>query len=129
MAPQGVFSVSACRCEILDFSRCSNLGKGFSPEEAKLSGLMESLEMCCIESLIPSEWYDPSFKPLIEASGDITEASNVRLLAFVGAEKSINFNELIVQNAQHEVKHAKSFTNGLASGQFLMTALCTLPMN
>ena len=35
-----------------------NLGKGFSPKEAKLSGLMESLEMCCIESLIPSEWYD-----------------------------------------------------------------------
>ena len=95
-----------------------NLGKGFSQEEAKLSGLMESLEMCCIESLIPSEWYNPSLKPFIETSGGITETVNIELEAFKGKKRSIDINELLVQRGQHQVKHVKGFTNGLASGQY-----------
>lgn len=95
-----------------------NLGKGFSLEEAKLSGLMESLEMCCVESLIPHEWYNPSIRPLIKTPGDITETSNIQLEAFLGNKKSIDINELFVQKRQRKVNNAKSLTNGLASGQF-----------
>ena len=96
-----------------------NLGKGFSPEEAKLSGLMESLEMCCIESLIPFDWYNPSLQSLIQRPHSIGESTNVCLSAFLGGRKSIDINELFVRSSRQVGKHPKSFTNGLASGQFL----------
>ena len=96
-----------------------NLGKGFSPEEAKLSGLMESLEMCFIESLIPIEWYSPTLKSLILNRHSIGESTNVRLSAYLGDIKCIDINDLIVGQCQHYGHHAKGFTNGLASGQFL----------
>ena len=96
-----------------------NLGKGFSPEEAKLSGLMESIEMCCIESLMPPEWYNPSLKPLIEAHGDITTTSDIQLESFIGEKQSIDIDQLIIRKGQYKLKHVKSYTNGLASGQYL----------
>ena len=95
-----------------------NLGKGFSPEEAKLSGLMESLEMSCIESQIPFDWYSPSLKSLIKKSHTIGDLTSVSLSAFLGDSKSIDIKDLFVRRFQHEDHHAKGFTNGLASGQF-----------
>lgn len=95
-----------------------NLGKGFSIEEAKLSGLMESLEMCCIESLIPIDWYQPSLQSLLRKPHD-NDTQKVHLSAFLGDGKFIDIKDLILIDQQYQDQHAKGFTNGLASGQFL----------
>lgn len=94
-----------------------NLGKGFSSEEAKLSGLMESLEMCCIEALMPLEWYSTSLQQLIEMPDDYEYSSNIELSAFIGDKKLINPRELIVREQLNSTIKSKSLTNGLASGQ------------
>ena len=95
-----------------------NLGKGFSYEEAKLSGLMESVEMCCIESLFPLEWYPASLKPFIENTINSQFSSEIEIPALIGDSKFVNISELIVCKDYNKSLHTKSLTNGLASGQF-----------
>ena len=96
-----------------------NLGKGFSSDEAKLSGLMESLEMCCIESLLPTEWYCSSLKSHLNSSSKECFSSNIKLSTFLGEDRKIDLDELVVAEGKPKSLQSKSLTNGLASGQSL----------
>lgn len=95
-----------------------NLGKGYSQDEAKLSGIMEAVEMSCIESLFPSEWYCPSLLSHLKTPIKDPDNYKVRLSSLLGDEKYIHFRELLVLDDYDNSMQAKSLTNGLASGQY-----------
>ena len=100
-----------------------NLGKGFTNEEAKLSGLMESLEMCCIESLAPLEWYDESIKKLLDKPKKESNKVTINPTSLIGEGKMLSFEDIFFLKGSQQTNYNKKLTNGLASGQYLEDAL------
>ena len=92
-----------------------NLGKGFSHDEALVSGLMEAVEMCFIEKVAPLDWYDHSLFLSLQ-NNDSHDLISLNPLIGSGCETQIDSTFVNSSSQKHLCKN-KSLTNGLASGQ------------
>ena len=92
-----------------------NLGKGFSHDEALVSGLMEAFEMCFIEKVASLDWYDHS---LFSSLQNNDPHALITLNPLIGSGGEAQIDSIFVHSSdQKQLCKNKSLTNGLASGQ------------
>jgi YcaO-like protein with predicted kinase domain len=97
-----------------------NLGKGYTRDEALLSGLMEAIEMSFIEGLVPLAWYSDKLQDSIEREDRDSSCPTSTLF---GEERDISLQDILFFKDKPRDFGSKSRTNGLASGRSLEEAI------
>ena len=99
-----------------------NAGKGFSPDEALVSGLMEAIEMCFVEKSAPLDWYSKDLSHYL--STDNIDSSIILSESHIGLQREFNLENIFVtESNKNGLAQTKDLTNGLASGYSFEDAL------
>ena len=109
-----------------------NLGKGFSEIGAKVSGLMEALEMSVIEMKAPIEWYSQTcFRNIEKNEKEVISENSAMNKKYIYGEELITctsikqkYSEIVYLDKKlHAGKNInRNKTNGLASGNSIEEA-------